>query len=408
MTLLRRAFICGPLILFSCAGWADQDAPPETGPAESEEPSYWETYFTDPDTGDFDASNYLSKAPLGFLPVPTIITDPATGAGLALGAVFFHESEEQKQQRVGKGALLPPNVTIAGGGYTENGSWGTGIVQLGFWRDDTLRYRGYLIYPDLNLDFYSLPGTGDLPRPIELNIAGPFIDNSLMLRLPGSNLFTGPRQVYRDVETGLASDLPAILPERVADYLDAQLGNAVTTSGLGWAFEYDSTKNPFNPVQGYDIRANYMWYRDSLGSDVDYDAYQLTSLGYWKLGGQFHLGLRGDYQAVEADDPGSLPSYVPPGVSLRGVPSARYQGLRVFTAEMQLDYRINRRWKVGVFSGMARAADHFDELGSSDNIDTIGTGFRYLVARRYGFTMGIDVARGPEETAWYIQAGSTW
>jgi hypothetical protein len=35
-------------------------------------------------------------------------------------------------------------------------------------------------------------------------------------------------------------------------------------------------------------------------------------------------------------------------------------------------------------------------------------GFRRLVARRLGIYMGIDVAKGLEETAFYIQMGSAW
>jgi len=31
-----------------------------------------------------------------------------------------------------------------------------------------------------------------------------------------------------------------------------------------------------------------------------------------------------------------------------------------------------------------------------------------LMARRLGIYMGLDIARGPEETAIYIQAGSAW
>jgi hypothetical protein len=37
-----------------------------------------------------------------------------------------------------------------------------------------------------------------------------------------------------------------------------------------------------------------------------------------------------------------------------------------------------------------------------------GGGFRYLLARKLGLQTGIDVARGPEETAFYIQVGSSW
>ena len=36
------------------------------------------------------------------------------------------------------------------------------------------------------------------------------------------------------------------------------------------------------------------------------------------------------------------------------------------------------------------------------------SGFRYLVAKRYGFEMGLDVAWGPEDTVFYIQGGTAW
>ncbi len=35
-------------------------------------------------------------------------------------------------------------------------------------------------------------------------------------------------------------------------------------------------------------------------------------------------------------------------------------------------------------------------------------GFRYLITRRYGFDLGLDIARGHEETVVFIQAGSAW
>jgi hypothetical protein len=41
-------------------------------------------------------------------------------------------------------------------------------------------------------------------------------------------------------------------------------------------------------------------------------------------------------------------------------------------------------------------------------VKTWGAGFRYLVARRLGIYAGLDLARGPEDTVLYIQAGSAW
>jgi hypothetical protein len=38
----------------------------------------------------------------------------------------------------------------------------------------------------------------------------------------------------------------------------------------------------------------------------------------------------------------------------------------------------------------------------------MGGGFRYLIARAFGIRTGIDIARGPEEWAWYIIFGHNW
>ena len=38
----------------------------------------------------------------------------------------------------------------------------------------------------------------------------------------------------------------------------------------------------------------------------------------------------------------------------------------------------------------------------------LGGGFRYLLARALGLRMGMDIARGPEDWAFYISVGSGW
>ena len=97
-----------------------------------------------------------------------MITEPAVGYGLGVGALFFHESAEQRKERSSK-TLLPANISVLGGGGTENGTWAGGVGHLGFWLQDTLRYTGYLGYGSINLDFYSLPVVGKLPRPVALS-----------------------------------------------------------------------------------------------------------------------------------------------------------------------------------------------------------------------------------------------
>jgi hypothetical protein len=38
----------------------------------------------------------------------------------------------------------------------------------------------------------------------------------------------------------------------------------------------------------------------------------------------------------------------------------------------------------------------------------MGAGFRYLIARKLGVSIGIDVAHSKDQNAFYIQVGSAW
>ena len=54
------------------------------------------------------------------------------------------------------------------------------------------------------------------------------------------------------------------------------------------------------------------------------------------------------------------------------------------------------------------AAINIGDLGSAPSRTSYGTGFRYLIARKFGLHAGLDIARGPEETVVYIQIGHAW
>ena len=77
-------------------------------------------------------------------------------------------------------------------------------------------------------------------------------------------------------------------------------------------------------------------------------------------------------------------------------------------AETELTWQIDSRWSLLGFAGSGRAANGLDELRDSATRVTKGAGFRYLIAKRYGFEMGLDIARGPEGDVFYIQGGTAW
>lgn len=374
--------------------------------------------FIDPTDDMFDASQWLSENAYGFLPMPIIITEPALGTGLGIVGLFFHESEEARDQRVEKAQtaenaaayLLPPSVTAVAVGGTSNDTWFSGLGHFGFWKQDTIRYEGSGAYFSVNMDFY---GSGDLefPKPVSLNTEGYMIENVFKFRLPGSEVFLGVKQSLMNAEvspnkTGLLDDILQGLPPELEDKLLGVLTKKTQTSALGFIIEYDSRDNLFTPQQGFNYSIEALVYDENIGSDFDYNRLLLEGLNYWSFAEKFVIGWRIQGDAIFTDD--RLPPYAIPYIDLRGIAIGRYRGDRVAATELEGTWKLDSRWSLLAFGGGGRAADDWDSFKDASTQISKGAGFRYHVAKRYGFYMGVDVARGPEETAWYIQGGSAW
>jgi hypothetical protein len=57
---------------------------------------------------------------------------------------------------------------------------------------------------------------------------------------------------------------------------------------------------------------------------------------------------------------------------------------------------------------MGRAYGNLHSFSDAPLAYGFGTGFRYLLVRKIGLTVGVDIARGPGQNAFYIQIGSPW
>ena len=381
--------------------------------------------FTDSLDGKLDFSSFLADNAYGFLPVPIIITEPALGGfGLGMVGLVFHEDEAARTKRMEAARtsdnaarfLLPPSVSAVAAAYTINDSWLVGGGHFGFWKEDHIRYRVAAGYGSINMDFY---GTSDFEfkRPLELETEGLIFYQRLSFRIADSKFLVGLQQSYARLQVspnnlrGFIGDyLPPGLPPGLGDGLADALTSVIEAddqlSGIGVVAEFDNRDNLFSPRKGYNYRFEYLWQGGDIGSDYDYSRFTLVGLNYWPVGDRVLTGLRLQADWLETDD--FLPLYVLPYVNLRGIPAMRYQGDYVALGEFELTWLLNMRWSVLGFGGVGRTASAPSELGSSPNYFSRGVGFRYLIARRYGMTMGVDVARGPEDSAFYISAGSSW
>ncbi len=372
--------------------------------------------FFDPVDGKFDVSDFLAENAFGFLPVPVVITEPAVDSGLGVIGLIFHEDEEAAAARkeammTSENAarhLLPPSVSAIFGAYTGNDSWLAGAGHLGFYKEGDVRYLIGGGYGDISLDYYSI-GDINLPRPLSINTQASAMLQTLKFKVGDLPLFIGPTQRYTEAELSLdqlENFLPPSTPPEISDKITDLLTTEITTSGLGIVAELDTRDNIFSPEQGSRYELSYVVYRDDIGSDLDYETATLTALNYFTLSERWLLGLRVVGDTVNSDD--TLPPFAYPGIQIRGIAAARYQGSDVAVLEGEVTWKVDARWSIKAFGGGGRAADSTSGIGSASTRVSKGAGFRYQIARRYDFLMGIDIAEGPDETIWYIQAGSAW
>lgn len=399
--LVKTVFLVGAL-----ACWSSVRADELTDPAVVESPSM-KDLLTDPEDGAFDASAFLSTAK-GFLPLGTIITEPAVGYGAGIGLMFFHDSIENRaalaRERHPEGdpaRVPPPSITGVFGLGTENGTWGAGLFHAGFWKDDTLRYVGAGGYVSANLDFYGLANGVALPvEKIAYGLDGGFLLQQLVWRVGDSDFFIGGNLQYSRFDAELDFDLGLELPPELPE-----AKQRFENGGPGLILQYDTRDNIFTPVRGVDIKLEAIAYDESFGGDADFVRVNTHVHGFVPVSESWHLGLR--YDGVYSGD--ETPFYMVPFVELRGVPAMRYQGNYVMALEAELRWDVTRRWSVVGFGGAGWATDDSaSDLLDEDSHPAGGVGFRYLLARVFGIRGGVDLAWGEEDHAIYFTVGNPW
>ena len=367
----------------SRAGWLDNFS------------DWFDANMVDSQDGKVDISDYLSSAN-GFLPVPIIITEPAVGFGIGAAVAYFHPPNEIDQgQHPHKS---PPSISVGFAAKTDNGTSLFGGAHSGVWKNDHVRYLGVLAKMDINMTFYPNLGSRNTDdEGIRFNIDGAFLYQQVQFRVKESNWWLGGNYLYLNADNSF----------RFGDDEDTDPPNPQSgfeQGGLSAFVEYDGRDNTFTPTDGIKGVLEYRKYDKRFGSDFDYDHVAGSINHHMPFGENSSLGIRLDGELVS----GNVPFFGFPFVKLRGIPAMRYQGEQVLTAELEYLWGVSPRWTIAFFGGIARttAVDVFS--GEDETVSAGGMGFRYRLARKLGLQVGMDVARGPEDTSVYLTLGSAW
>jgi hypothetical protein len=141
-----------------------------------------------------------------------------------------------------------------------------------------------------------------------------------------------------------------------------------------------------------------------MGSDDLYGRISTREIGYIPALEKLIVGVRNE----NTFSLGNIPFYARPIVVLRGAPLMKYQNKNTTVTEIQVDWNIYRRWNLVGFTGIGNAFASFDKFNEGKSVASIGTGFRYLLARKFGMQMGMDFAQSTDDFAFYFVFGTAW
>jgi len=381
----------GLRVLVCLAGLAGAAALPAAEDTGTEEPTAGSRFF-DPDDGWFDVSGFLDTA-YGFVPVIAPITEPAVGYGAAGALVFVDRNAPGQGERFSR-----PNIAAVGGLATENGTRGLFAGHLGTWMDGRLRTLVGVADADVNLEFFGLGGernTGDAGLAYTVAARGGVAGGSY--RLGATPLWLGLR--YALAKTTVTFDVPDFgLPGITPNDRDLRLA-ALTPS-----LTLDMRDNFFTPTRGWYADLSVPLFREALGGDRNFEKAVLTAMHYRPLSRSLFFSVRGTGRASSD----GTPFYLRPFVVLRGVQALRYQGEQAAEVEAELRWQLHPRFSLVGFGGAGIARSEIGQRNPEETVTTAGAGFRYLVARKHGLHMGLDVALGPDEPIFYVVFGSAW
>ena len=337
-----------------------------------------------PDIRQDESKLKLQKG--NFVAVPVPISNPTLDTGLVAGAAYFYaQTEEQRNAQ-------PDSVTGGAAMYTANDSRAIGLVQQNYWRNDRWRFTGAIGGADLRLSLIA-PDEENYTKSVGWRINGAFFLARLSRRISGDwygGVFTRVIDANQGLEFG-------------DDSLDFETGD-VRAAGIGITFEYDSRDMPINTYSGRYLKIDALFNDEAVGSNDTYQSYDLGFKSYHEISDSAVLA----WEALGCQRKGTVPLWDSCRINLRGFSATDYLGKASYSAQVELRWRMSRRWGLVAFAGAGEVADAFSGFRDRASIPSYGAGVRFSVLQAKRLNMRLDFAKSRDSDAIHFSVGEAF
>ena len=265
---------------------------------------------------------------------------------------------------------------------------------------DKWRVKGALFHSDMNYKYYGIGGDGSdqyitLDQDMDL-----FMAEGLRRVVP--NFYVGLKGVYANTGVGPRIDKDVLPPWLDPERLKVDL----TMSSLAPRLQYDTRDSEFYPRAGWLVDGTMFVSREAFGADVEYERYEADANYYFALSDQAVLASRIATQYVSSEAPIFIYPAFGKESDLRGYQMGSYRDQFLIAAQTEYRHRFTERMGAVAFAGIGSVSPEF--LGWEKSLWSVGAGFRWVVAPKNDISLRVDVARGRDETIYYVGVGEAF
>jgi outer membrane protein assembly factor BamA len=327
-----------------------------------------------------------------FIVAPLPSRNPLMGWTLSLPAMMLYKPASASAED-------STWITGAAAFYAENKSRGGGAFHKMSLGGDRWRLMGAAFRADLKYDYFGIGGDPDTPIPLDQSMSL-FMAEALRGTYP--NLYVGLRTTFSTTEVSL--DLPDdLLPPGVSP---PDLGREFDLATMAPRIQYDTRDNQFYPAAGSLLDGTFSIGRDSLGSDVDYERYKFEYNHYRSPWSKGVFAVRAALEYVGGDAPFFLYPAFGSGADLRGYQTGSYRDRFLFASQVEYRHRVTPRLGAVVFAGVGTVDPDFGNWGKT--LGSVGAGIRWVIAPKNNMSLRLDVARGHDDTEFYVGIGEAF
>ncbi|MDP2580386.1 BamA/TamA family outer membrane protein [Shimia thalassica] len=313
-------------------------------------------------------------------PIP--FNNPLIGAGLAIGAGYLFQADEDSNTSVlGLGAL-----------HSDNGTTAYGLSGSLAWDHNTWQLSATIAEADLNYDLYVLG------LPVPLNQKGILFSGELLYGVTPDLSFGGK---LRYLDTTISSGNSSALPISVSPDADLE------TVNLSFLARWDTRENTLYPVQGHILDFELMAGEVlNSASTRQYGKAVLNFSAYRQVHEKTVVAARVTTCAASTDSPFFDLCSLGGTDAFRGFSSMQYLGPRSLSAQIEVRQNLSERFRAVAFAGAGMTGQEFTSLNAGGVHVAGGLGMRFKLSKKFDADFSIDFSHNDEgENLTYIYVG---